>query len=161
MSSIQDENLFTLGGGIVWNVFTGGKILSNHAAARAKLEATNEKYKQITNELTIELVKRYYGLRLAEDLIEVRKQVLETAQKHLSNAIKLEKEGIISTSERLHAEVAYSDAKRDYQASLRDINIVEEGLKSLIKSDNANLKNKFYKVNFIKIVNKITNNSIR
>ncbi|MCQ2789640.1 MAG: TolC family protein [bacterium] len=138
---LQDQNLLTASGGVIWNIFTGGKIIAMNSAARAKLEATNEKYKQITNELTIELVKRYYGLRLAEDLIEVRKQVLETTQKHLSNAIKLEKEGIISTSERLHADVAYAQAKRDFEAATRDRNIIEEGLKSLIKADDVDLSN--------------------
>ncbi len=136
---LQDKNLWTFGGGVVWNIFTGGKILALNSAARAYLEATNEKYKQKTNEYTVELVKRYYGLRLAEDVVQVRKQYLETVSKHLSDAKKLEKEGIISKSERLHADVAYSQAKRDYDASLRDKNIIEEGLKTLIKADDVDL----------------------
>ena len=60
--------------------------------------------------------------------------------KHLKDAKLLEKEGIISKSERLHAEVAYADAMRDYKASLRDANVIEEGLKTLIKAQDANLK---------------------
>ena len=137
---IQDQNVFTFGGAAVWNIFTGGKLLSNHAAARAKLEATNEKYREIKDNLTLELVKRYYGLRLARDVVEVRKQVADGIGQHLKDAKLLEKEGMISRSERLHAEVAYSDAMRAYKASLRDANVVEEGLKTLIKSQNANLK---------------------
>ncbi|MBR1753437.1 TolC family protein [bacterium] len=137
---IQDRNLFTMGGTAVWNVFTGGKLLSNHAAARAKLEAADHKYREIKDNLTVELVKRYYGLRLARDVVEVRKQVSDGMDKHLRDAKLLEREGMISKSERLHAEVAASDAKRDYKAALRDANIAQEGLKALIKSENANLK---------------------
>ena len=137
---IQDKNVFTAGGAVVWNIFTGGKLLSNHAAARAKLEASNEKYKEVQDELTLELVKRYYGLRMARDVVEVRKQVADGIGQHLKDAKLLEKEGIISKSERLHAEVAYADAMRDYKASLRDANVVEEGLKTLIKAQDANLK---------------------
>ncbi len=140
---IQDKNLFTFGGVAVWNIFTGGKLLSNHAAARAKLEASNEKYREIKDNLTLELVKRYYGLRLARDVVEVRKQVAEGIEQHLKDAKLLEKEGIISKSERLHAEVAYSNALRDYKASMRDANVVEEGLKTLIKADNVKLKDVF------------------
>lgn len=140
-SHIQDRNLFTFGGGIVWNVFTGGKLLSNHAAARAKYEATNAKYRDIKDDLTVELVKRYYGLRLARDVAEVRRQTAECIEKHVKDAKLLEKEGIISKAERLHAEVAYADAERDYKASLRDINIVEESLKTLIKAQDVDLKN--------------------
>lgn len=137
---IQEQNVFTFGGGAVWNIFTGGKLLSNHAAARAKLEAADKKYCEVKDNLTLELVKRYYGLRLAKDVIEVRKQVKDGMEKHLKDAKLLEKEGIISKSERLHADVAYSDALRDYKASIREANVVEEGLKTLIKSEDANLK---------------------
>lgn len=139
-SHIQDKNLFTFGGGVVWNIFTGGKLLSNHAAARAKYEATNAKYRDIKDNLTVELVKRYYGLRLARDVAEVRRQTAECIDKHVKDARLLEKEGVISKAERLHAEVAYADAERDYKASLRDINIVEEGLKTLIKAQDVDLK---------------------
>ncbi len=137
---IQDRNVFTFGGAAVWNIFTGGKLLSNHAAARAKLEASNEKYREIKDNLTLELVKRYYGLRLARDVVEVRKQVAEGIEQHLKDAKLLEKEGFISKAERLHAEVAYADAMRDYKASMRDANVIEEGLKTLIKAKNVNLK---------------------
>lgn len=140
-TTIQDRNLFTFGGVAVWNIFTGGKLLSNHAAARAKLEATNEKYKEVKDNLTLELVKRYYGLRLARDVVEVRKQVAESMEQHLKDAKLLEKEGIISKSERLHAEVVYSDSLRAYKAAQRDANVIEEGLKTLIKAKEANLKN--------------------
>ena len=140
-SLVQEQNVFGLGGSVVWNIFTGGKLLSNHAAARAKFEASNAKYKEIKDTLTVELVKRYYGLRLAREVADVRLKNMECVEQHLKDAKLLEQEGIISKAERLHAEVAYSNAKRDYDASLRDINIVEEGLKSLIKSDNADLKN--------------------
>lgn len=139
-SHIQDQNLFTFGGGVVWNIFTGGKLLSNHAAARAKYELANEQYRDIKDELTVELVKRYYGLRLAIDVAQVRKQTAECIENHVKDAKLLEKEGVISKAERLHAEVAYADAMRDYKASMRDVNIIEEGLKTLIKADGVNLK---------------------
>jgi outer membrane protein TolC len=132
---MQDENLWSLNVGVAWNVFTGGKIMALNSAARAKLEGTNNKYRALTNDLTVELVKRYFGLKMAQQVIVVRQQVLDTTARHLSDAKKLETAGIIARSERLHAEVAYAKAKRDYDASLRDESIIQEGLKTLIKSD--------------------------
>lgn len=137
---LQDRDFWLTNVGAVWNVFTGGKILALNSAARAKLEATNEKYKLVTNDLICELVKRYYGLRLAQDVVSVRKQVYETTKKHLEDAKKLEEAGIIPKSEKLHAEVAFANAKMEYEDSIRDRNIVEEGLKTLIKDDNIDLK---------------------
>ena len=137
---IQNQNVWATSAGAVWNIFTGGKIIAMNSAARAKLEATNEKYRALTNDLTAELVRRYYGLEFAQSVIVVRQQVLNTTKKHLEDAKKLEAEGIIPKSERLHAEVAYRQAERDYNTATRDAEIVEEGLKALIKANNVDLK---------------------
>lgn len=139
--TLQEQNLWATSAGAVWNVFTGGKIMALNSAARGKLEATNEKYRALTNDLTAELVKRYFGLKMSRDVIAVRQQVMETTKKHLEDAKKLEAEGIIAKSERLHAEVAARQAERDYNSSLRDEEIIEEGLKALIKANNIDLKN--------------------
>ena len=40
---------------------------------------------------------------------------------------------MIPKSERLHAEVAYNQALRDYKSATRDIDIVKEGLIALIR----------------------------
>lgn len=136
---IQDKNIFGAGGVAVWNIFTGGKLLSNHAIKRAQLEASNAKYSEIEGNLTLELVKRYYGLRFLKDVLQVRGEVEKGFKKHLDEAKILEKVGMISKSERLHAQVAYSDALRDYKAAKNDVNIAQAGLIALIKSDEANL----------------------
>lgn len=138
--TLQEDKVWGVGAGAVWNVFTGGKILAMNSAARAMYTGSNEKLREVKGDLTCELIKRYYGLKLANDVIKVREQVLETTKKHLEDAKKLEKNGIIAKSERLHAEVAFSKAEREYKASLRDANVIQEGLKSLIKADNADLK---------------------
>lgn len=138
---LQEQSLWATNVGAVWNVFTGGKILALNSAARAKLEGTNEKYRLLTNELTAELVKRYFGLKMAQDVVVVRKQVLDLTEKHLEDAKKLEAAGMIAKGERLHAEVAFRQAERDYNTSIRDAEIIEEGLKALVKAQNIDLKN--------------------
>ncbi|MBR6164235.1 TolC family protein [bacterium] len=131
---IQKQNLWYLGAGANWNIFTGGKILAYNSAARANFDGANQKLREKTNELTVELIKRYYGLRLAEDVVKVREQVLESVQGHLEDALKLEKAGIIARTERLHAEVALSEAERELKAAIRDKNVVEKSLYNLVQS---------------------------
>lgn len=136
---IQDKNLTLFGFTAVWNVFTGGKTTALNSAARAELIGSNLKYKSLTNDLTSQLVERYYGLAYAIDVSTVRKMVKDTYEDHLSDAKKMEKEGLIPKSEMLHAEVAYRQAKKDYDASLKDIAIIEEGLKNIVKADDVDL----------------------
>lgn len=138
---VQKQDLYWVGMGANWNVFTGGRILAANSAARANFEGANQKYKEKVNELTVDLIKRYYGLRLAEDVVKVREQVLESVQGHLEDAKKLEKAGIIAKSERLHAEVAYSEAERELKAAIRDKNVVEKSLFSLVQNKDKNNEN--------------------
>ena len=136
---IQEKNVTTFGFTALWNVFTGGKILALNSAARAELAGSNLKYKSLSGSLTTKLVERYYGLALAQDVAGVRKMVKDTTEEHLNDAKLLEKEGMIPKSERLHAEVAYKQAKKDYDAAVKDVSIVEEGVKNLIKDDKVDL----------------------
>lgn len=137
--TIQDKNFGVFGFNAIWNIFTGGKIIAMNSAARAELLGTNLKYKALANNLTTKLVANYYGLALAYDISSVKKMMKETTEEHLNDARKMEKEGLIPKSERLHAEVAYRQAKKDYEASLKDILIIEESLKNLIKADDVDL----------------------
>ena len=139
--TIQDKNLGVFGFNAVWNIFTGGKILALNSKARAELLGANLKYQALSSDLTTKLIQNYYGLKFALDVVEVRKNVLDTTEEHLDDAKKMEKEGLIPQSERLHAEVAYRQAKKDYETSLKDVSIIEEGLKNLIKADDIDLAN--------------------
>src|SRR5574344_1912394 len=87
---LQNKDCWTANVGATWNIFTGGKILALNSAARARLEGTNNKYRALTNDLTVELVKRYFGLKMAQQVVVVRQQVVDTTRKHLSDARKLE-----------------------------------------------------------------------
>lgn len=139
--TIQDKNLGVFGFNAVWNIFTGGKILALNSKARAELLGADLKYQALSSDLTTKLIQNYYGLKFALDVVEVRKNVLDTTEEHLDDAKKMEKEGLIPKSERLHAEVAYRQAKKDYETSLKDVSIIEEGLKNLIKADDIDLAN--------------------
>lgn len=69
------------------------------------------------NSLVSELTERYYGLSLALQVVEVRRQVLEGMQHHLADAKALEANGIIAKGERLYAEVHTAEAEREYLAA--------------------------------------------
>ena len=112
---VQDDTFWRANVSAVWPIFTGGQILAGNRAADAFLEESREKLRYTESTLTTELVRRYFGLRLAQKVFEVRKQVLEGMDKHLYQAKKLEENGMIARAERLHAEVAWAEAKREYK----------------------------------------------
>ena len=90
----------------------GGRYLP-----KIKISETEQKGYQTRNSLVSELTERYYGLSLALQVVEVRRQVLEGMQHHLADAKALEANGIIAKGERLYAEVHTAEAEREYLAA--------------------------------------------
>ncbi|MBZ0270031.1 TolC family protein [bacterium] len=134
---VQDDAFWQARLTATWPIFTGGRILAANRAAGAQLSRTQEKRRATEQSLTSELARRYFGLRLAGSVRDVRRAVLDGMERHLFEARRLEEEGLISEAERLHAEVARAEAERALQAALRDEETVRIGLASLLASDDA------------------------
>lgn len=132
---LQDRSVGMVGASIKVPVYTGGKINAANRVARINWEESKEKGAQTRNELVSELVERYFGLSLANQVVEVRREVLEGMQKHLSDAVALEENGMIARVERLHAEMAVADAKREWQKSVRDAQTIHTALQNTLNRE--------------------------
>ena len=131
---VQDAAFSNATLNLLWMVYTGGKISAANKSADAVVQENREKLLYTKSVLTTELAKRYYGYILSKEAQKVRRQVLEGIERHLSQAKKLENNGMLAMSERLHAEVAYSDALRQYKKAVRQTRIAQTGLKNTLSS---------------------------
>jgi outer membrane protein TolC len=120
---------------LTWPVFTGGKTSAANRAAEARLTDAREERRQVEQALTSELVRRYFGVRLATRAHAVRRQLLEGLDQHLYQAKRLEEEGFISKAERLHAEVARAEAARQLRRAEEDQALAETALANSVASD--------------------------
>lgn len=125
---IQDRDMGMVGATVKMPVYMGGKINAANNAARLDWDTAIEKGNQTRNELMSELVERYFGLSLANQVVEVRREVLEGMQKHLKDAVELENNGMIARVERLYAEMSVAEARREYQKSVRDAQTINTAL---------------------------------
>lgn len=132
---IQEDNFWRLSIRMKWPVFTGGQIMAANRAADALLDESRQKKRFTESTLISELARRYYGLRLTQKVAAVRFEVLQGMNQHLNEAMKLEKQGIIANSEKLHAEVAHAEAEREYQKAVRDVAIIMTSLNDILSFD--------------------------
>lgn len=132
---LQDRSFATVGGTVTLPVFTGGKINAANKAAKLRIEEAAAKGSQGRNSLVSELAERYFGLSLAMQVVEVRKQVWEGMQQHLSDARQLEANGIIAKVERLYAEVHTAEAERDYLKALHQVETLNSALGNTLNSN--------------------------
>jgi outer membrane protein TolC len=132
---IQEKNFASLSADFMWPIFTGGKINGANKAAKVEIEMSKEELRQAEGDLLSELVSRYYGLSLAIQVAEVRKQMLNSMDKHQKDAEKLFENGMIAKVEFLHASVAKNEADREFKQSLRNIEIIRSGLAATLAQD--------------------------
>ena len=131
---VQDDEFWRFNVNFKWPVYTGGRILAANRAADAYLEESKEKRRRTESGLISELARRYYGLRLAQQVASVRREVLAGMERHLLDARKLEEQGMIARSEKLHAEVTRAEADREYKRALRNTAIARTALNDILAS---------------------------
>ena len=136
---VQQEQFFTLNATMLWPVFTGGKIFAANKLASANLNISKAGQKVRHDELGVSMAEKYFTLRFMREVIEVKKEVRDSMQDHYNKALKLEKAGMLAKVERLHAEMALSDAENSLNTSIREAKLAESALKSMINSQEDNV----------------------
>jgi len=116
-------------------VFAGGRIRAANRAAEAGLDVADADRSTARQQLTTELADRYFKRRLAADVLNVRKQALETLDRHVEDAQRLQQAGQIARTESLRAQVARAEADRDYKVALRDVALASVALRATLGSD--------------------------
>ncbi len=110
---VQDRNLGFVGGEVTLPIWMGGKINAANRAARLQQNLAEAKGDGMRNALVSELVERYFGLALARQVVEVRREVTEGMRHHLRDAEALERSGVIAASERLYVAFKLAEAERE------------------------------------------------
>ncbi|WP_016969188.1 TolC family protein [Pseudomonas tolaasii] len=116
------------------SLYSGGKISaaqSTAAASRRQAEADREG--QVGDQL-MQLAQAYFGQSLARQAVAVRRQALEGLERHLKDAKKLEQGGMATRAQRLQAQVARDQARRDYEQALANVDTVQQVLAYLLRS---------------------------
>ena len=126
--TIQKKAFGVVAATVSWPLYAGGRIRAANKAATIYENESLEITRQHQGELISELAERYYGLSLARQVVLVRQEVLKGLQQHLDDAVKLEKEGMISSADVLHAKVYHAQASRELSKSLQQTEIVNQAL---------------------------------
>ncbi|PID88288.1 MAG: hypothetical protein CSB06_00900 [Bacteroidia bacterium] len=100
-------------------LFTGGRLHAKRNAAKLDIEDAELEAETKNNQLTTELVKRYFGLYLAKEMENITQEVDEAMKKHLDYAEKMRERGILAQAEVLHAKMHKAQAERNLMKAKR------------------------------------------
>ena len=134
---IQKKQFGVISAGMMMPIYVGGKINAANRAAKIQFEEAGLERSQKADELTSELVERYFGLMLAKQAEHVRKEVKRTMEQHYNDALKMQREGMIAEVEVLNAKVHFSEAERELRKAERQISILNEALLNTVANDDS------------------------
>jgi outer membrane protein TolC len=136
---IQKKEFGVVAATFQWPLFVGGKIGVANKVSKIEQNEVKEVTRQKQGELMTELVERYYGLCLANKAVSVRMEVYKGMEQHLSDAEKMQKQGLIANAEVLHAKVYHAQAERDLSKANRTAATINQALNNTlaIKGDSV------------------------
>lgn len=129
---LAPRNLTTVDLTAQWVLFAGGKRIGASRIGNTMVDLAQTSRAQVSAVQQTLLAESYYGLRLAQEVIGVRKEVYNALQKHYENALKLESVGMIDKAGRLLAQVNRDEAGRELDAAVKDELVVQHALKTLL-----------------------------
>lgn len=137
--TLQEQQFGFVGGSVTMPVFMGGKINVANRAAKINERAVREQGIQTRNALVSELVERYFGYALALQVVEVRQQVVDGVRRHLDDALALERNGMIASSERLYVEFKVAEAERELMNARMQLETIKSALSSTLGVENERI----------------------
>lgn len=121
-------------------LFLGGKLFAAKNYAENEIKYAEYELNKIKNEIKSEVIKNYLNVMLMQDIVQIRKDILETMNKHRDNAKRLFDEGVIAKNQYLRAEVAVADAERNLFDEENRLDLAITSLKNSINlKDNENI----------------------
>ncbi|WP_133121641.1 TolC family protein, partial [Chryseobacterium sp. PMSZPI] len=133
--TLQKRDMEFGGLSMSWPIYTGGKIKSAIHIAKLNEEVAKVDKSSSEQNLISELAERYFNTKLAEEAVGVKEDVLNVMNVHLTNSLKLERNGIIAGVEVLQAKVAVAEAERQLLASKKDLQLARTALSATLEQE--------------------------
>jgi len=134
-STLRDDDVWNASLRALWPLFTGGKISAATDIAEAQQVEAEFRLKMEEQVKFEELAKYYFGVVLAERVLETRVEVQDGLAEHLDHAVKLEEQGQIARVERLQAAASYDRALVERKKAERDFEIAALALTRIVRSE--------------------------
>ncbi|MCK9994986.1 MAG: TolC family protein [Candidatus Krumholzibacteria bacterium] len=134
-STLRDDDVWNASLRALWPLFTGGKISAANDIAEAQQMEAEFHLKMEEQVKFEELAKYYFGVVLADRVLETRVEVQDGLAEHLDHAVKMEEQGQVARVERLQAAASHDQALVERRKAERDYEIASLALTRIVRSE--------------------------
>lgn len=122
---------------LTWPLYAGGRIDATQQQSKARLSEAEAEQQQLVNQLSARLLEHYFAVQMLTEVVKVRQQTLQTLEAHVHRAKRFEAEGVINQLNRMQAEVAYAEARRESVQARRQLTDSRAALANLLVTENS------------------------
>jgi len=116
----------------VTQILFNSAVFSGIGASGTYLDLAKEKLKSTVSQTILDVSKAYYGVMLANDLLQITRSRFENANEHLSTLKSMRAQGLISEFEELQAEVQVENIRPLILQMETILSSATDGLKILL-----------------------------
>jgi outer membrane protein TolC len=98
---------------LIQTVFKGFALASRHEASRINVRIAETEHRQLVQDITREVQDACHGVLLAEKMLRVAEQAVESLSAHEADAERFFRHGVIPRNELLKARVARAGAQQE------------------------------------------------
>ena len=116
-------------------LYAGGQMDAARTGAASKLAIEEAARTETTAKGLAQVARAYFARQLAAEARDVRRDVVGRMEQLVTDARALEREQQIARAQRLQAEAALEQAKREYEKAEGDLAAAEIGVMGLLRLD--------------------------
>jgi outer membrane protein TolC len=120
-------------------LFLGGKLINGIKAAKRYRSIQSLNYKVTEQDVILQTIELFYQTILAGKLVEIQREGLETAERHLARVELLGEEGQVSEFDLLSARLEVAKLQPQLMAAENQYEIALEAFRNMIGSDDPDL----------------------
>lgn len=113
-------------------IYNGGAVFAAWSIAKMYKKFTQNQLDLKTSELKLDVIKAYYGVVLADELLRVARQTVELSEANLAVVKKMETQGTVSDFEVLMAEVRLANVRPQFIDAEAGAKMAHQSLNNLI-----------------------------
>lgn len=132
LQATRVSTLSSMGLGGVWPLYAGGRIEAVQGLAQGRAREAEANEQDSEHQLATQVAQRYFTVQLARAAETLRADAVAGIQAHQRDAVKLESAGLIARVDRLKADLALDNARRDQAKAHSDVALAEVALQRLL-----------------------------
>ncbi len=122
-------------------IFTGFKLTNGFRAVEEARQAALHRYRLVLSDLSFEVTQTYYQCLLADQLVQVHAETVQTGSAHLAIIENMRRQGLASEWELLKARVHIQKLTPDWIEAQRNRDLIYGKMKMLLgREQNENLE---------------------